>query len=185
MNNRPTAEVANGALPQLVPESAPLRRHLLLMAAACVAAWPALAADDAGSAAATGAMRKEKTAEQGPDGLTDAELADALQRLQQAVAAQDAQGVAALVAFPLRVNQANPGRQVKRDSRWTRARFLADYAQLFDDKMRQIIAAQTTQTLFRSSRGAMLGNGELWLSGVCQDNACRQRKVQVVALNRS
>lgn len=156
--------------------SLPGRRQMLVLSA-LIATWPVLAATDTHPEQATGAPGSNQAALQGPDGLTQAELTDALHRLQQAVASGDAKRVAALVSFPLQVNQG------KQSRRWTRARFVAAYAQLFDKNLQQVLADQTPQTLFRSSRGAMIGNGEIWLSGVCQDNDCRRSKVMVIAIN--
>lgn len=156
--------------------SLPGRRQMLVLSA-LVATWPALAATETHPGQATGAPGSNQAALQGPDGLTQAELTDALHRLQQAVASGDAKRVAALVSFPLQVNQG------KQSRRWTRARFLTAYAQLFDKNLQQVLADQTPQTLFRSSRGAMIGNGEIWLSGVCRDKNCGQRDVMVMAIN--
>ena len=159
-----------------MPDALPSRRQMLVLSA-WAATWPALAAAQTHPGQPTGAPALNQAASQGPDGLTQAELTDALHRLQQAVASGDAKRVAAMVSFPLQVNLG------KHSRRWTRARFLTAYGQLFGKHLQQVLADQTPQTLFRNSRGAMVGNGEIWLSGVCRDKDCRERDVKVIAIN--
>lgn len=160
------------------PREAPdCNRRTFLSLVALFPVGSGLITTDAWSAGQNNAGVAGKTALEGPDGVTELELANALRRLQQAVAANDAIAVAALVSFPLQVNLGSRG------SRWMRARFLSSYVRLFDHHLRGIVAAQTPQTLSRSSRGAMVGDGEIWLAGVCLDNPCRERAIQVVAMN--
>ncbi len=166
----------------LITNLHPTRRHMLLTTqyVAMLAltssgnAWSAAGDKTTGGNQATA----NNTAVEGPDGLTDAELAETLDQLQRAVAAGDPNRVADLMSFPLQVNQG------KRRSKWTKARFLASYGDLFDNSLRQVVAAQTPQALFRSSRGAMLGNGEVWLSVICQDKSCSRRQIKVIAMNK-
>lgn len=115
--------------------------------------------------------------EPGPDGLTAQQLGAALTALQEAVKRDDAEGVAALMSFPLQVNHGSHSEHMGR------SRFLARYPQVFTGKVRRALAAQEAQALFRNARGAMVGEGELWLSGVCMDKACKSLAVQVVAVN--
>ncbi len=113
----------------------------------------------------------------GPDGLTQLELTVALHQLQQAVAASDPRRIEPLLSFPLQVTQG------QHSSRWSRAKFRSNQRLLFNDKVRRAIAQQSADSLFRNSRGAMVGDGEVWLSGVCTNPSCSQRKVQVVTVN--
>lgn len=115
--------------------------------------------------------------EPGPDGLTEQQLNAALTALQEAVKRGDAEAVAGWVSFPLQVNRNG------RSERMGRARFLARYAEVFNGKVRRALAEQEAQALFRNARGAMVGDGELWLAGVCEDRACRSTTVQVVAVD--
>jgi hypothetical protein len=60
----------------------------------------------------------------------------------------------------------------------------ARYSAIFDQTVVDAIAAQQFETLFVNTRGVMIGNGEVWLSGVCQDRSCQNQSVTIVAVNR-
>jgi hypothetical protein len=93
--------------------------------------------------------------------------------LQKAVASDDRAAVAALVAYPFqaRVN----GQAVKlRDA----AHFVADYDKIVTPKVKHAIANQTYATLFANWQGVMIGDGEVWFSGVGSNNT-----VNIIAIN--
>lgn len=95
------------------------------------------------------------------------------EHLQKAVAADDKAAVAALVDYPFqaRIN----GKAVKlRDA----AHFVADYDKIVTAKVKHAVAGQTYETLFANWQGVMIGDGEVWFSGVGKDNA-----VKITAIN--
>ncbi|NML27839.1 hypothetical protein [Zoogloea dura] len=118
--------------------------------------------------------------EPGPAGVSSAQLVAFTQKLQAAVAAGQPATVADLVSFPLRVNEEH------RKPRYvSRARFVASYSKVFTPHVRAVVVAQDPQTLFQNASGAMFGNGEVWLAGVCSNTACTHSKVLVTAVNLS
>jgi hypothetical protein len=101
-----------------------------------------------------------------------------LARLQDAVAARDRRSVAAMIAYPLEtrvagepVTLAAPEDVVRR------------YDQLFMAPVVAAIARQTYATLFATAEGVMVGDGEIWFSGVCGDEACADVAVRIIAIN--
>lgn len=93
--------------------------------------------------------------------------------LQKAVTADDKAAVAALVDYPFqaRIN----GKAVKlRDA----AHFAADYDKIVTPKVKHAVAHQTYATLFANWQGVMIGDGEVWFSGVGNDNT-----VKITAIN--
>ncbi|MEO9341023.1 hypothetical protein ABFT80_26875 [Mesorhizobium sp. SB112] len=95
------------------------------------------------------------------------------EQLQKAVASDDKAAVAAMVDYPFqaRIN----GRAVKlRDA----AHFVADFDKIVTSKVKQAIAGQTYATLFANWQGVMIGDGELWFSGVGDGNV-----VKITAIN--
>ncbi len=93
--------------------------------------------------------------------------------LQKAVGAGDKAAVAALVDYPFQARIA--GKAVKlRDA----AHFIADYDKIVTPKVKQAVAGQTYATLFANWQGVMIGDGEVWFSGVGKDNA-----VKITAIN--
>ena len=114
----------------------------------------------------------------GVDGMTAEELTECLSRLQRAVAGDDKAGVADLVSFPLVVNAAN-----KKSKSVTALQFARTYSETFTEKVKRAVLAQRPNDMFRSWRGAMIGQGEVWLTAVCPDGGCTSHKVLITAIN--
>jgi hypothetical protein len=49
---------------------------------------------------------------------------------------------------------------------------LAAYDDVFTDAIMEAVANQDYGDLFVNSEGVMIGNGEVWITGVCDDSAC-------------
>lgn len=145
-----------------------MNRRRLFATAALTGLVPWLAHAQAGST----------TEEVGPDGSTLTALTAVLAKLQTAVAAGDAGGVAALVSFPVPVNFASGRKQ-----RMSRKQFMTRFAEIFTPKLRAAVAKQKPAGLFRNSQGAMIGDGEVWLSGICIDAKCTGSQILVTAIN--
>lgn len=84
-----------------------------------------------------------------------------LAKLKTAVAAGDKNAVVALVSFPMRWHHGMKAGSVR-----NRSSFLKNYDQLFDQQVRNAIAAQKPEELFIRDQGTMVGNGEVWFEQV-------------------
>lgn len=84
-----------------------------------------------------------------------------LAKLQTAVAAGDKNAVAGMVSFPMRWHHGMKAGSVR-----NRSAFLKSYVQLFDQKVRDAIAAQKPEELFVRDQGTMIGNGQVWFEQV-------------------
>jgi hypothetical protein len=104
--------------------------------------------------------------------------ATAIQTLQKALADGDLRGVAGYVPFgePIKVN----GEDVVIDDE---ADLAAKFPELFNEKVVSAVTTQAYDTLFVNQDGIMFGDGELWLSGECFDDACTDVFINIVAIN--
>ena len=93
--------------------------------------------------------------------------------LQKAVAADDRKAVAAMIDYPFQA-RINDKATKLRDA----AHFIADYEKIVTPKVKKAVANQTYATLFANWQGVMIGDGEVWFSGI-GDNA----KIKVTAIN--
>jgi hypothetical protein len=94
--------------------------------------------------------------------------------LQQSVASHNAAGVAALVHYPIKVN---PGKRpfiVK-----TPKAFIADYDRIITQDISEAILKQKYDALFVNSQGAMLGEGEVWITNFCLDKGCAKSDIKI------
>jgi hypothetical protein len=101
-----------------------------------------------------------------------------LHELQMAVSEHARGRVAAMVSYPLRT---------RINGQWVRlqtpAQFLAHYDALLTPKVQEAITRQAYEDLFSNSQGVMIGRGEVWYSGVCQDHNCSSRSLRIIAFN--
>jgi hypothetical protein len=61
--------------------------------------------------------------------------------------------------------------------------FEARFGEFFNDKVKKAVLAQSYETLFVNADGVMFGVGQLWLSGICRDEACNEFDVKITAFN--
>ena len=63
------------------------------------------------------------------------------------------------------------------------AEFKARIGEFFTDKVREVVLAQTYETLFVNADGIMFGTGQVWLGGICKDEACTDPEIKIIAIN--
>ncbi len=96
--------------------------------------------------------------------------------LQAAVTEGDAEAVSALVAYPIILKVGD------RQEIATPEDFVAAYDAIMTDEIYAAITEQTYESLFVNDQGIMFGNGEVWISGVCEDDACEVWDAKVIAI---
>ena len=100
-----------------------------------------------------------------------------IRQFQQAVAANDAAAVAALVDYPFAtVRDGQPLKIADAEA------FVRDYDQIMTPPIAEAIKRQRYSELMVNYKGVMFGNGEAWVNGICRDDACKNVDVRVVAL---
>lgn len=100
----------------------------------------------------------------------------AFETLQSAVADGDAQAVAELAAYPL-VVKVGERREIA-----DAAAFVAVYATIMTDEIVAAVRDQSYAELFANDQGIMFGNGQVWMSGVCADDACADWDVRIITI---
>jgi hypothetical protein len=111
------------------------------------------------------------------DSLPELEAA-VFTRLQRAVAANDRTAAAEAFVYPFRVNRTRTSYVLIR----SRAELLRRYDTVLPLPVRRAILVQHPDSLFYSWRGSMVGRGEVWIDGVC-DETDRNCRYGVVAIN--
>jgi hypothetical protein len=101
-----------------------------------------------------------------------------LAALKEAVSARDKAAVAAMVAYPFETTIA--GEPVTLSSADD---FALRHDQLFTPAVVAAVEKQTYGTLFANAEGVMIGDGEVWFSGICADGTCSDASVKITAVN--
>jgi hypothetical protein len=102
-----------------------------------------------------------------------------LSSLQTAVRGGSKGAVLRLVAIPLRVNFAGGARTYA-----DRRSIERDFDRIFTPRVRQAILDQRAERLFTNSRGAMIGDGEVWFDRTCTNASCSPAgPVRIRAIN--
>jgi hypothetical protein len=94
--------------------------------------------------------------------------------LQRSVANHNPAGVASLVHYPIKVNPGKKPMTIK-----TPKAFVKDYDTIITKDISDVILKQKYDTLFINTQGAMLGEGEVWISGICLDKSCKQSDIKI------
>lgn len=97
-----------------------------------------------------------------------------LTQLQAAVAKHDAPAVAALVHYPIKVNPGKKPFTIKNEKE-----FIKDYDRIITHDIQDVIFKQKYENLFVNSQGAMIGDGEVWITGFCRDKSCKQSDIKI------
>jgi hypothetical protein len=97
-----------------------------------------------------------------------------LTRLQQAVASHNAAAVAVLVHYPIKVNPGKKPFIIKNEKA-----FIKDYDGIITHDIQDVILKQKYEDLFVNSQGAMIGDGEVWITGFCLDKSCKQSDIKI------
>jgi hypothetical protein len=97
-----------------------------------------------------------------------------LTNLQRSVASHNAAGVAVLVHYPIKVNPGKHTFTVKNQKA-----FIKDYDRIITPDISDAILKQKYETLFVNSQGAMIGDGEVWITGICLDKNCTKSDIKI------
>ena len=102
---------------------------------------------------------------------------EAFDTLQAAVAAHDADMVSDLVSYPITVTES--GEAVTLDGPEA---FIAQYDTIMTDEITKAVLEQKYETLFVNAQGVMFGDGQVWLNGICKDDACSDFDVKIITI---
>jgi len=105
--------------------------------------------------------------------------ASVFRSLQHAIASNDRSSAAALFVYPFRVNRSARSHSTVR----TKAELLKSFDTILPDPVRRAIIQQNPDSLFHNWQGSMVGNGEIWIAGVCRDRAATQCRYGVTTVN--
>ncbi|NIF58021.1 hypothetical protein F3J27_00880 [Enterobacter sp. Ap-916] len=95
------------------------------------------------------------------------------------IAAQNKAEVAKLISYPIKIALAGKKVQIK-----TPQQFIKNYDAIFTPDLVAVVNAQKYQDLFANYQGLAIGKGQIWFSGICQDNQCKKSTVLVIGINK-
>lgn len=142
------------------------------------------------AAATVAPLRSASSADADADAEVNTQIKDVLggdpaayrtvfERLQQDMAAGDKAGVAALVAYPLGVTVNGKPEKIHD------ARELVDnWNRIVTPEVRKAVADQQFSKLFVNDQGVMIGDGQVWITGICKDNACKHSDVRIITIQQ-
>jgi len=102
---------------------------------------------------------------------------DAFVAIQQAVEDEDSDALAEWVQFPINVQIGDAVRTLKNADD-----FDAAYPDVFTPEIKSAITDQRYEDLHVTYQGAMFGDGQLWISGICKSDACDDVDVRIITI---
>jgi ABC-type amino acid transport substrate-binding protein len=106
-----------------------------------------------------------------------AAYAEAFEAIQAAVADDDAEAVAEWISYPLSVTIDGEAQSIEGPEA-----FVEQYGGIVTDEIKSAVVEQKYEDLFVNAEGVMFGNGQMWLSGVCRDDACTESDVRIITI---
>lgn len=103
--------------------------------------------------------------------------AEAFAAIQTAVADYEAEAVARWVAYPFSASIDGETHAIAGAED-----FVMHYDEIVTEEVRETVTNQRYEDLFVNAEGVMLGNGQMWLNGVCSDDGCSETDVRIVAI---
>jgi hypothetical protein len=102
---------------------------------------------------------------------------DAFIAIQQAVEDDDPDALADWVQFPINVRMGDAVETLKDADD-----FDAAYPDLFTPEIKSAITDQRYEDLHVTYQGAMFGDGQIWISGICKTDACETVDVRIITI---
>ncbi len=96
---------------------------------------------------------------------------------RKAVATHDAADVAALVRYPIKVTISGRVRLIH-----SPAAFVAHYDAIVTPAIAKAVTQGKYEDLMVNYQGVMLGQGEMWVNGVCLDKTCKGVDVKIATI---
>lgn len=139
--------------------------------------WPCYALPNGPQQAENG---QEKETDRRLDTLFGSHTAyhEFLDDLKAAAAANDSHKIAAMINYPIAANV--DGKEITLESSHD---FLINYEKIFSQRILGAIESQRYSNIFSKYDGIMIGNGEIWFAGICEDNSCTHEKIRITAIN--
>jgi len=102
---------------------------------------------------------------------------EAFAAIQAAVADDDAETVAAWVAYPFSATINGEDYALEGPEG-----FVEHYDGIVTEEVKVAVVEQKYEELFVNAEGIMVGNGQMWLSGICKDYACAEFEVRIITI---
>jgi len=108
----------------------------------------------------------------------DAEpFVEAFDAIQAAVEADDAETFASWISYPFRVTVDGESYVFEGEDG-----VVDHYASMMTDEIKSAIVDQQFKDLFVNAEGVMFGDGQLWLTGICQNEPCDIFDVRIITV---
>ena len=104
-------------------------------------------------------------------------FAEAFSAIQAAIVGDDRETVAQWVAYPFHVSYDD--QEIVAE---TPEDFIAEYDEIVTDDIVEAVAGQQYDALFANDEGVMVGDGQMWLTMICRDEACARSDVRISAI---
>lgn len=109
---------------------------------------------------------------------TNDEYKIAFSFLQDAVKNNDKLVVANMVSYPFKTKLNNAKAIQNAEA------FVQDYDKILTPQIKDVILKQKYDEAFTNQDGLMFGDGEVWLSSICNDEACENSEVFITAIQQ-
>ena len=101
----------------------------------------------------------------------------AFDAIQKAVADDDGAAFAEWVSYPITVTADGEAMSIA-----DAGQFAEQYDNILTDEIKAAISGQKWADVMVNDQGIMLGDGQVWINGICKDDKCAQFDARVVTI---
>ena len=95
--------------------------------------------------------------------------------LKDGIRSNNRRSVCGAIEYPLRLQ---PGVTIRNASQCVQR-----YGEIFTKYVTDAVTAQEFSELFVNSGGIMIGSGQVWFGGLCEDETCRRSRIRITDIN--
>jgi hypothetical protein len=100
-----------------------------------------------------------------------------LDHLKRSTASKDWPDIATLIAYPIHVSVMRRRFEIK-----SPREFLARASKIMTPKVIEAVQSQPYSSIFANAHGVMIGDGEVWFSGICGNSSCTDAPIKITAI---
>jgi hypothetical protein len=104
-------------------------------------------------------------------------FAEAFEAIQTAVGNEDSGALGEWIAYPLRTMISGEETEIGDPES-----FMANYDFIVTPEVADAVMNQEWDTLFANADGVMFGDGQVWMTMICTDDACTNSEVKIITI---
>lgn len=111
-------------------------------------------------------------------GLKNKEVYMFLNKIKDATKKVDKTTFCELLEYPIQINLKEKDVNIRNIEEC-----ISKYQYINNSKVQESVLNQNFENLFVNYKGVMIGDGEIWFSGICEEKDCKKYRIKIIGIN--